>query len=216
VIAASLGTGHKPPSFFALGHPVVGNPDLKPETSRTMELSIGTPADEARGARIGYRAAVFRSRYADLVDFDPGPPPRLVNRSEVRIDGLEVNGTSRLTERLDLRAGLTLLDIRTPPQAPPLRNRPRMRAAIAANYAVAEGLRVSMAGSWIGQTYDSSVPTGSVRLSRYLLLDAAIAYDLPRMRVTLAVGNLLDRQYQQFVGFPGPGRRVRVELTTAL
>jgi vitamin B12 transporter len=216
VIAASLGTGYKPPSFFALGHPVVGNPDLKPETSRTMELSIGTPADEETRARIGYRAAVFRSRYADLVDFDPGPPPRLVNRSEVRIDGLEVNGTSRLTERFDLRAGLTLLSIRTPPQAPPLRNRPRMRASVAATYAMADGLTAAVAGSWIGQTHDSSVPTGSVRLSRYLLLDASIAYDLPRVRVTLAVGNLLDRQYQQFVGFPGPGRRVRVELTTAL
>lgn len=39
-LRASYSQGFKLPSFFALGHPIVGNPGLRPERAETVELGI--------------------------------------------------------------------------------------------------------------------------------------------------------------------------------
>jgi outer membrane cobalamin receptor len=70
----------------------------------------------------------------------------------------------------------------------------------------------SIAGSWVGRFDDSSVPTGRVQLGGYLLIDTSVTYRWREPRLTVAVDNLLDRDFQQFVGFPGRGRRLRLEL----
>ena len=86
-VAVSYGEGFNLPSFFALGNPVVGDPNLKPETSRAVDLNAEQSL--ADGA-VRLRIAPFRGRYSDLVDFEEGPPPRLVNRSDVTMQGVEV------------------------------------------------------------------------------------------------------------------------------
>jgi iron complex outermembrane receptor protein/vitamin B12 transporter len=212
----NYGTGFKPPSFFALGHPIVGNPQLKPEESRTLEVSVSSPSTASATQPLGYRAALFRSRYENLVDFDAGPPPRLVNRSEVEIRGYEVSADVRVSDVLLLRGAVTGLTFDLPPDTPPLRNRPRFRATTSAAYSITSQLTASLFGSWAGRVFDSSIPTGAVQLSPYFVLDATVSYTMSSARVVLAVDNVLDREYQQFVGFPARGRRARVEVVLQL
>jgi vitamin B12 transporter len=215
-IAINYGTGFKPPSFFALGHPIVGNPALKAEESRTLELSVSSQWSLSAARPLAYRAALFRSQYENLVDFDPGPPPRLVNRSEVEIKGYEVSADARVSDALLLRGAVTGLTFDLPPDTPPLRNRPRFRATSSAAYTVTPQLTASLFGSWVGRVFDSSIPTGAVQLSPYFVLDATLSYTTGGARVVLALDNVLDRDYQQFVGFPARGRRARVELVLQL
>jgi vitamin B12 transporter len=215
-IAVSYGTGFKPPSFFALGHPIVGNPQLKPEESRTLEVSVSSPSSASDARPLGYRAALFRSRYENLVDFDAGPPPRLVNRSEVEIRGYEVSADVRASDALLLRAAATGLTFDLPPDTPPLRNRPRFRATTSAAYTFTPQLTASLFGSWVGRVFDSSIPTGTVQLSPYFVLDATVSYTMSSARVVFSVDNVLDREYQQFVGFPARGRRARMEVVLQL
>ena len=121
-----------------------------------------------------------------------------------------------MSEALVLRGGVTGLTFDLPPDTPPLRNRPRFRATTSAAYTVTPQLTASLFGSWVGRVFDSSIPTGAVQLSPYFVLDATMTYALAGARVVLAIDNVLDRDYQQFVGFPARGRRARVELVFEL
>jgi iron complex outermembrane receptor protein/vitamin B12 transporter len=212
-LALNYGTGFKPPSFFALGHPLVGNPQLEPEESRTVEVSLASDLNRAIPRSIGYRVALFRSRYENLVDFDSGPPPRLVNRSEVEIKGYDVAAVALPIPKLNVRAAVTGLTFELPPGTPALRSRPRFRATAAAAYEIAPQLTGTVYGSAVSRVFDSSIPTGAVYLSPYFLLDASLAYAAHGWRAVIAIDNVLDREYQQFVGFPARGRRARLELS---
>lgn len=208
----SVGTGFKPPSFFALGNPLVGNPDLQPEESETSELSIAT----SEVARARQRLSLFRSRYRNLVDFDAGPPPRLVNRSDVTIQGLEYSVSAELTEGITANAGFSSLSFELPPGAGPLRSRPHNKASASLIAALTESARLQVLASRVGRVFDSSIPTGGQFLAPYLVVDTALSYDRDGTRLTLAVDNLLDRDYEQFVGFPAPGRRLRFQAAFQL
>ncbi len=120
------------------------------------------------------------------------------------------------TSRLNLQAGLTRLSFDLPPGSPPLRSRPRLRGTAAAGYEFLPGFTGAVGGTWVGRFHDSSIPTGPVQLGGYLLIDSSVSYRWHDARVTVAVDNVLDRGSQQLVGFPGRGRRWRLELSAAL
>src|SRR5262249_23385295 len=65
-LKASYSEGFKPPSFFALGFPIGANPDLQPERSKNMELTLvqqlGTDGSSAQ-------VSVYQIDYTNLVDF---------------------------------------------------------------------------------------------------------------------------------------------------
>ena len=54
-----------------------------------------------------------------------------------------------------------------------------------------------------------SVPTGEVEMSDYNPSDISAAYRYKAFTLTVAVDNLFDERYEQYVGFVDPGRRVR-------
>lgn len=202
-----VGTGFKPPSFFALGHPLVGNPDLRPEESASAELSLASR--EEASAR--HRVSLFRSRYRDLVDFDAGPPPRLVNRSRVEIDGVEYALSAKLAPGVTLGGGFTSLSIELPEGAGPLRSRPRNKASATLSAPFGGSGTLKLVATRIGRVFDSSIPTGGRHLDPYFVVDAAVTFLGEAGQLTVAVDNLLDRDYEQFIGFPGIGRRLRIQ-----
>ena len=119
-----LSEGFKPPSFFALGDPLVGNPDLRPESSQNVEIGWDAFRD---GASI--QVTAFRNRYRDLVDFDPASF-RMVNRSGARSSGVELGASRPLTPNLRLNGAYTYADARLEGTESRLRNRPLHRASL--------------------------------------------------------------------------------------
>jgi outer membrane cobalamin receptor len=67
-IRGGYGKGFKLPSLASLGDPIIGNPDLKPETSTGWDLGLEyhTPNNEFI-ATIEY----FHNRFNKLIDLDP-------------------------------------------------------------------------------------------------------------------------------------------------
>jgi outer membrane cobalamin receptor len=110
-------------------------------------------------------------------------------------------------------AGLTALDFDLPHGALPLRNRPRLRASTSLVADLLPNARATVVASWSGRVFDSSIPTGSAYLSSYLLVDAAVSWTVRNAQVTLAIDNVLNRGYQQFIGFAGTERRGRIEVS---
>jgi len=85
---ANWGEGFHLPSFFALGNPIVGNPNLKPETSKSFDIGA---SQSLWNKHVEVGVTYFDNRYRNLIDFDAGPPPQLVNRSNVTARGVEVD-----------------------------------------------------------------------------------------------------------------------------
>jgi iron complex outermembrane receptor protein/vitamin B12 transporter len=207
-LKASYSKGFKPPSFFALGFPIGGNPDLRPERSKNAELTLVHRLD-AHGSSI--EASAFRIDYTDLIDFDASTFSN-VNRGTVVVKGLEPTLKLRLADRLRTQLGFTLLDIREQDGLAPLRNRPEKRATAALVYEIDARSSLFAGASYTGTYLDRSNPTGDIVMPGYTTVDLAYSILWRQVRAKLAVDNLLDRQYEQFVGFPALDRRVRVEV----
>lgn len=208
VLRANWSEGFKPPSFFALGSPLVGNPELEPETSRTVELGLDVDFSSA----LGLQTTLFRNRYAALIDFDP-ESFRLVNRDRVSNEGIELSVRWSALPALTIDAGYTHVRYDS---ATPLRNRPRQRGSIVAALRAGAATRLRASLVHVGGTRDFSVPVGDVMLQSYDRLDLSLVYEAsPHVTLEAALDNALDERYESFVGFREPGARLRVGLSIA-
>jgi outer membrane receptor protein involved in Fe transport len=79
------------------------------------------------------------------------------------------------------------------------------------------GLKFSATATHVGSAFDSSIATGDVRLDAYTRLDASAAWQVsPRIEAWLAVENLTDEKYQQFVGYEVRGIAPRAGIKLSL
>ena len=99
-VAGAWGKAFKLPSLYALGHPLVGNPDLVPERGESYELELSQ--DLLEGAA-RWSATWFDGEFRNAIDFDSGPPPMLVNRNRVDTQGVELAGRLNVGEAVDAR-----------------------------------------------------------------------------------------------------------------
>jgi outer membrane cobalamin receptor len=207
VLRMNAGTGFKPPSFYAVSNPLVGNPALRPEQSQTVDAGIERQLGGGRGT---LELGAFSSRYRDGIDFDPGPPPRLVNRSRIRSDGLEASLRLRAGDALELDCTGTYADVRSEPGGGRLRGRPRPKGAVRATLTPLQGIAIAASLVAVGRVLDSSVPTGDVLLPDWHRLDLSARLEVRRgVSVMAGIENVLNARYEEAVGVPSPGVRWR-------
>ncbi len=212
-VAGSWGKAYKLPSLYALGHPLVGNPELNPERAEAQELELSQSAADGRWK---WSATLFDNVYRQAVDFDPGPPPMLVNRRRVDTQGVELAGELRVAETWWLGANVTHADHDIAGSDAELRSRPEWRGGAFAHWAPTSDWKFSVAATHVGTTPDSSIATGDVRLGAYTRVDVSASWRVSeRIETYFAVDNLMDEEYQEFVGFPAQGiaPRIGVELS---
>jgi outer membrane cobalamin receptor len=211
-LKATYSKGYKPPSFFALGFPIGANPNLRPERSKNLEL---TGVQRFAGDTGSLQVSVFRIDYQDLVDFTVDPVtfvPLNVNRGTIVVKGVEPTLMLRLLERLRAQVGVTALQISEKDGLAPLRSRPENRANVVVTWDSGANSTLFAAASYTGTFLDRSNPTGDIRMPGFTTVDVAYTRRLGRAAAKLAIDNLLDRKYEQFVGFPARDRRIRMEL----
>jgi len=202
-LKANWGKGFKLPSFFALGNAIVGNPRLRPETSEGIDAGV---VQKLWIQRASISATFFHNRFFNLIDFDPGPPPQLVNRSEVTTQGVELGLTIEPSNALWINAHLTYLDTDIKRTSQKLRHRPPWQGGINVRWYPLPTLVCNFDALYVGHMFDSSIPTGDHTLEDYLRVDVATAWTItPHWQVSLAINNLFDTKYEEAVGFPSPG-----------
>lgn len=207
VLRINAGSGSKLPSFYAISNPLVGNRALKPERMQAVDLGIERQFAGGRGRIEG---GFFSSRYRDGIDFDPGPPPRLVNRSVIRNDGAEAALRIRAAGSLEFRVSGTYANVSSEPGGGPLRGRARTEGGAGVRWQPRRELMLDAAVIAVGRVFDSSVPTGDVFLPERRRVDIAASYQFSRvLTLTAAVDNLFDARSEEAIGVPSPGVRLR-------
>lgn len=206
-IKASAGTGFKSPSFYAVGDPLVGNPDLEDERSVTGEVGISHQLSEQTSVEIsGYYA-----QYTDLIDFD-GATFSLVNRAEVDISGIEATATHQAGANT-LSAFVAYTNVDAPEGAVLLR--PDWRAGARWQWS-ADRLSAYASYTYRSETEASSAPTGFVTLQGSHRLDAMASYDVTdNVAVALTADDVFDSESEAQPGFTPFGRRIGVRLDLA-
>lgn len=206
-VRASWGRGFKMPSFYALAQPFIGNARLRPETSDAADAAL----DQKLGGRLGVLSAnAFRSVYGDLVDFSP-QLFRLVNRSSAEARGVDFSWRLAILGAA-LQTHATYSSIHLRDSAEPLRDRPRWRSGAMLSIPIKAKTSVYGEGLWVASRFDFELPVPQRnRAPSYFVANLGA-----RRRITDAlsayfrVDNILNRSFQEYVGFPNPGIQVRV------
>ena len=215
-LKAHYSEGFRPPSFFALANPLVGNPNLVSETSKGGEIGVEQTLWEDK---LFVGVTGFTTDYKNLVDFDetPGTGPlgigQLVNRSNVDADGVEVQLALRPVSALTITGSYTYLDTNIEDTSQHLLHRPRNSASLGFTYAWGDAWRFVWNTVYANGSFDFSNPTGEVELDSWTRTDVALSYTWKAITGTFAIDNLFDSHYEQFVGFEQPGIRARAMLT---
>jgi iron complex outermembrane receptor protein/vitamin B12 transporter len=206
-LRANWGQGFKLPSFFALGSPLVGNPDLRPETSDSWEVGV---SQSLQGGRARFAVTYFDNDFQDLIDFDPELFLQ-VNRDRVQTTGFEFEGSFQASDAIGVSGYLTYVDYDLEAGADPLRQRPEWQGGLDVSWQATSALSLTLAWLYVGETYDTSVPTGGLDLDSYNRLDANLRWTAtPQLSLNFAIDNLFDADYEDAIGFPAPGIRPRL------
>lgn len=221
----AYGEGVAQPTFYDLygffPGSFVGNPALRPETSRGWEAGIRWSNE-----RFALGLTGFSSRLRnEIVDtFDPNTflssTANATGRS--KRDGIELSASWRHADWLHVEANYTWLDADEQRVAGTARVREVRRPRGTANLAAwGETHRFSWGASlaYVGARRDTDFdlfPAAVVRLDDYVLGSLRLGYRiLPQLELYARMENAFDAGYQDVVGYNTPGRTVYAGLRVA-
>lgn len=208
-LTLTWGEGRKAPSFYALGNPLVGNPELKPEDSSGWDIELAIPlvADA-----LNMSVSTYQYNYSNLVDFDFNTF-QLVNRSEVDIQGFEIqfSGSGRDLIRWQVSAATNKNEVEGVSNA--LLHRPEFTAGAWLYWTPNINWGLLFSAKHEGSRQSSSVPGGYETLPSFTRFDVALTRKFEHdLEIQLALDNLFDKEYEAEAGFISAGRQVRLGL----
>ena len=200
-LRGSYGTAFKAPNLYQLyvlsrnsWGEIIGNPNLNPETSKNIDVSLHADYD------IGSLAVTaYQMRINDLIDYTGGTPSYENVKGESKIKGIEVEAgfdTGIITHQLNF-------DFKDPRDS---KGQQLIR-------------REKFSFKWVGTAsygdldtavtyqYHGKRPDFGVELPAYDTWDIALTYWLqPKLALKGRVANLLNEDYETAGGYAMPGR----------
>ncbi|MGE3276962.1 MAG: TonB-dependent receptor [Vicinamibacterales bacterium] len=229
-VRATAGTGIRPPDAFEIAY--TDNPSLKPERSRSYEAGV---TQALAGGALSLEATAFLNQYDDLIisvgRLTATSRYQTDNISNARSRGLELAGWWHAADGLQVRAAYTFLDTEVlavdgENQAPSpytvgdaLLRRPLHQATLDLTW-TGSRLTAFAALKARGETLDAEPafgPTGGLYANPgHAVADIGASFRVRRaIEVYGRVLNLLDRQYEEVLGYPVPGRTAFVGVRLA-
>ncbi|HXU44776.1 MAG TPA: TonB-dependent receptor, partial [Thermoanaerobaculia bacterium] len=200
VLRASYGESFRAPSLGELFFPGSGNSALEPEEGQSVEVGL-----ERRLGSAGFSIVGFSNRQKNLIDFDP-VTFRNVNVLRAKSQGLEGEVDAR-RGIASARLTATYLETEDRTTGLPLLRRPRRSASLLLTLAP-KSWSTTLTGRYVGERADlDPVSFGRAINPSYLRFDlAARSQGFGRFEPYARVENLADREYEEALGFPAPGR----------
>ncbi|MEQ1946997.1 MAG: TonB-dependent receptor [Bryobacteraceae bacterium] len=204
----SLGRSIKQPGLletFGVAATFVGNPNLKPATTDSLEIGL---TREWFNRRVRTEAAYFRNRYTDLIQFLAGTPGTWQNVARSRSRGLEISGMVKVTSTLAARASYTKLNTRILGSATAsdvglaMVRRPENSGTISVEYAPKRWTAI-FGTRFVGNSRDTTSSISVInRITPYNIGYMSLTWQANRhLAPYLSINNLFNEQYQQVIGF---------------
>jgi outer membrane cobalamin receptor len=229
-IRAAAGTGIRPPDVFEIAF--TDNPGLRPERSRSVE--VGVTHALAAGA-VQLDATTFANDYDDLIvsvgSLADVSRYATDNVSNARARGVELGAAWQSAGGVSARVAYTLLDteiraVDNSAQAPSpyqvgdaLLRRPRHSGSLTLGWTRERGslfATVDSRGAALDAEPSFGPSGGLYQNAGRTVADAGGTVRVVRsVEVFARVLNLLDRSYEEVLGFPSPGRTAFVGVRVA-
>ncbi len=209
-VAGSYGEGIAQPTFFDLygffPNNFLGNPSLKPESSRGFELSLRYRRGPVEASLTGYRQKLH-DEIIDIFESNTGLFSTANRRETSDRAGVEAVFGWQLGDKLRLSANYAYLDATQPEdtsltQVHELR-RPKHSGSVALD-GTAGKLTYGGSLAYVGSHFDQrdTFPFDRVTLGSYWLADARIAYAVrPGFELFARVSNALNQRYEDVFGY---------------
>jgi vitamin B12 transporter len=223
-IAGSYGEGIAQPTFFDLygffPNNFLGNPGLKPESSRGFEASVRYRRGSIEASLTGYKQKLH-GEIVDIFDF-ASALFSTANRDEIsHRSGIEATFGWQMDDRLRLSANYAYLKAIQPDSAALTEvhelRRPRHSGSIALDGTTGRftyGASVAYVGKHLDQR--DTFPFDRVSLGSYWLADARAAYALrPGVELFGRVTNAFNQRYQDVFGYRTEKRGVYLGIRLA-
>jgi len=204
-IHGSYGTGFIAPSLFELFAElppfVIGNPKLRPESSRGYEVGF---EQGFFGKNLILDVTYFRIASEDLIQY---VFPTYENVAQAESSGIEAIATAKLGQNTTLVANYTYTEAVDLENDRLLPFRPRHKGSVTLNHSFLNGR-----ANWytqlvaIGERFDYAVPKNLQLLAPYTVVNTALWYDVnPNFRLFGRIDNLFDTNYEDQVGYGTAG-----------
>ncbi len=231
-LRGSVGTGFSPPQasqlyngYTGAGSVTLANPGLKPELSTTGDLRL-SHADATGNWELTLFATRWRDKIATrIVDYGTPLVQQPQNVGEVQARGVEINWTQRIARQWSASANYTYSRTRIVANAADptvvgneLPDMPRHKANLSlawepgGNFTARAKLRA--VGSTFTDDANTVVDARGYRWKKsdFGVLDLTAAWSKPGWELTLALNNVLGRDYVQGFFWHGEPRTLRGEL----
>jgi vitamin B12 transporter len=228
-LKASAGRGIKEPTIIQSYSPVpsfLGNPDLQPERSRSIDAGI---EQRLAHGRLKIEATWFDGRFRNIIStrtlgFNPFRS-QYFNIGETRARGLELAADAAPVAAVRVRGGYTFMPSRVTLSTSPgsvvfaegqwLFRRPR-HAGYAEAVWSGGAATVSLTGTFVGRRVDSDFSSLEPPITSnpgHATWDLRATYRLSgRMTLTVAGDNVANAEYMDPLGYPALGRAFRAGL----
>jgi vitamin B12 transporter len=208
VLRASFGQGFKAPSLYQL-YSEYGNLALKPEQADGWDAGV---EQHFLNGRLVVQATYFGRVTHNLIDFVScfGITTGLcatnvvggyyANVARAEAEGLELQSTWHMTDRLDLSANYTLDNVEdrspgSPTEGKQLARRPENTANLDAGYVWPIKLRTDIAIRYAGDSFDDDAH--AILLKSYALVDLRVSYPLQQnVELYGRIENLTNQHYE--------------------
>ncbi len=205
-LRAGYGEAYRQPSVGELFYPFSGNADLQPETSQSLEVGLVISGRTTASPCLEFN--FFSTDINNLIVFDY-VNYRLENVGQAEIRGFEAALDIQHSEALDSHLQVTWLDT-SDGFGNELLRRPEWSGAYTLSGAFLSWLKGYATVRYVGNRFDvdpltfETTPTES-----FVTADLALATQIwDTIELTLRATNLLDKDYEEVLGYPAQGRRI--------
>ena len=207
----SYATSYITPSLTQLFGTFGPNPDLEPETNRTIEGGI----EYNFKGKLRTNLVYFDRKEENFVFFDNATFQYMNAENTINANGVEVEAEWKPIDKFRLNANYTFTE-RKGDNAIRI---PKHKVNAAALYNFTDKTNFSLTYSYTGKRSDTDFNTFSdVELDPYSLVGISLQHVfLPqRFRVFLNVDNLFNTEFTEVIGFNTRGRNIRLGLALSL
>ena len=208
-------TGFKAPTLYQLYDSSNGDPNLKPEKSKSFEVGLGQSLFEGR---LEIESVYYYTELENIIDWvatnlDLGTG-RYFNVNKAKIHGIENQITIKPFDKIKINYEYTYLDARNELNHQYLNRRPRNKHALSIDFIPIENLSFNLSYLYVGGRKDVRwVETApwvwteeQINLKHYNKVDVSSRYVINKnFEVFGRIDNLLDERYQEVDGYGMPG-----------
>jgi len=198
-VSLNAGTGYNVPTLYQLHDGYVGNGDIDPETTRSIDATLNWGGLEVTG---------FYNRVTNLIDYvsTGGWSGNFDNVAGTSVlQGVEVGYRGWLGERTEAGANYTYLNAKDA-QKRYLARRPKHQLDMDLTHYLSDAMRLTLRGQYVGTRYDGLDKSGA-QTGGYTVWHAVLNYDLSEtVAIYGKMDNITDKYYQVVDGYATAGR----------